>query len=106
MYDFLLCQPDCAFLHKTVNMVGFLCKNDENTYPKRRSLMLMYKVVPLTKSGPMQKRCFHVELSGIIIAKSCFYLIYSIIYVTYLLFLSSLIKLLRQKLQRCQGSRG
>ena len=40
----VLCQLECACLHKTVNMVVF-----ENTYPKGRALMPMYRVVPITK---------------------------------------------------------
>ena len=48
----VLCQSECSFLHKTVNIVGFfLFKNNENTYPKGRALMHMYRVVPQTKSG-------------------------------------------------------
>ena len=33
---------------------GFLFKNNENTYPKGRALMQMYKVVPQTKRGNMK----------------------------------------------------
>ena len=32
-------------------MVGFFVKSDENTYPKGRALMQMYRVVLITKSG-------------------------------------------------------
>ena len=45
----VLCLSECACLHKTVNMVVFFVKSNENTYPKGRSLMQMYRVVPLTK---------------------------------------------------------
>jgi len=45
----VLCQSECACLHKTVNMVVFLVKSNENTYPKVRALMQMYIVVPITK---------------------------------------------------------
>ena len=38
-------------LHKTVKMVVFFVKNNENTYPKGRALMQMYRVVPITKRG-------------------------------------------------------
>ena len=47
----VLCQSECACLHKTVNMVVFFVKNNENTYPKGRALMQMYRVVPKTKRG-------------------------------------------------------
>jgi len=30
----VLCQSECACLHKTVNMVVFYVKSNENTYPK------------------------------------------------------------------------
>jgi len=50
-YTSALCQSKCACLHKTVNMVVFLVKNIENTYPKGRALMQMYRVVPITKRG-------------------------------------------------------
>ena len=40
---------ECACLLKTVNMVVFLVKSNENTYPKRRALMQMYRVVPITQ---------------------------------------------------------
>ena len=39
----VICQPDCACLHKTVNMEVFFVKSNENTYPKGRALMQMYK---------------------------------------------------------------
>jgi len=38
-------------LHKTVNMVVFFFKNDENTYPKGGAILQMYRVVPQTKRG-------------------------------------------------------
>ena len=47
----VLCQSECACLQKTVNMVVFLVKSNENTYPKGRALMQMYRVVPVTKRG-------------------------------------------------------
>ena len=47
----MLCQSECARLHKTVNMVVFFVKSNENTYPKGRELMKMYRVVPITKRG-------------------------------------------------------
>ena len=36
-------------LHKTVNRVVFSVNSNENTSPKRRVLMQMYRVVPITK---------------------------------------------------------
>ena len=45
----MMCQSECACLHKTVNMVVFIVKSNENTYPKGRALMQMYRVVPITK---------------------------------------------------------
>ena len=45
----LLCQSDWACLHKTVNMVFFFVKSNENTYPKGRALIQMFGVVPITK---------------------------------------------------------
>ena len=45
----VICQSECACLHKTVNMVVFFVKSNENTYPKGRALMKMYRVVPITK---------------------------------------------------------
>ena len=47
----VLCQSECACLHKTVNMVVFFVKSNKNTYPKGRALMQMYRVVPITKRG-------------------------------------------------------
>ena len=40
------CQSECACLHRTINMVVFLTEKNENTYPKGRALMQMYRVVP------------------------------------------------------------
>ena len=45
----VLCQSECACLHKTVIMVVFFTKNNENTNPKGRALMQMYRVVPIRK---------------------------------------------------------
>jgi len=47
----MICQSECACLHKTVNMVVFFVKSKGNTYPKGRAFMQMFKVVPLTKRG-------------------------------------------------------
>ena len=47
----VLCQSDCACLHKTVNMVVFFVKSNENTYTKGRALIQMYRVVSITKRG-------------------------------------------------------
>jgi len=45
----VLCQLECAC--KTVNMVVFFGKSNENTYPKGRAPIHMYRVVPITKRG-------------------------------------------------------
>ena len=50
--DSVLCQSECTCLHKIVNvvvLVVFLVKNKENTYPKRRALVQIHRVVPQTK---------------------------------------------------------
>jgi len=47
----MLCQSECACLRKTVNMVVFFVKSNENTYPKGRALMKRYRVVPITNRG-------------------------------------------------------
>jgi len=47
----VLCQSECACLHKPVNMVVFFVKGNENTYPKGRALMQMYGVVSITNRG-------------------------------------------------------
>jgi len=47
----VLCQSECPCLHQTVNIVVVFAKSNENTYPKGRALMQMYRVVPITKSG-------------------------------------------------------
>ena len=39
----VLCQSECTRLHKTVNMVVFFVKSNENTYLKGRALRLMYE---------------------------------------------------------------
>jgi len=47
----VLCQSERACLHLTVNMIVFFVKSNENTYPKGRALIQMYRVVPITKRG-------------------------------------------------------
>jgi len=42
-------------VYKTVNMVVFVVKRNENTYPKWKELMQMYRVVPITN----EKREFY-----------------------------------------------
>ena len=42
-------QSECTCLHKTVNMVVFFIKSNENTFPKGRALMQQYTVVPIRK---------------------------------------------------------
>jgi len=44
----VLCQ---SCLHNTVNMVVFFLKSNENTYPKGRPLVQVYRVVTITKRG-------------------------------------------------------
>jgi len=51
----VLCQSECACLHKTVNNAVFFVKSNENTYPKRRALVQMYRVVPITKREIVSK---------------------------------------------------
>ena len=46
--DSVLCQSECSYLQKTVYMVVFVVKRNENTYPKWKELMQMYRVVPIT----------------------------------------------------------
>jgi len=43
----VICQSEWACLHKTVNMVVFFVKSNENTYQKGRALMQMYRVIPM-----------------------------------------------------------
>ena len=45
----VMCQSDCACLHQTVNMVVFFVKSNQNTYPKGRALMQMYRVASIRK---------------------------------------------------------
>ena len=40
---------ECACLHKTVNIVVFYVNCNENTNPKGRALMQIYRVVPQMK---------------------------------------------------------
>jgi len=39
-------------------MAVFLVKSNENTFPKERSLMQMYRVVPITKRGNWRYKIF------------------------------------------------
>ena len=52
-YTLLHCfiNQECPCIHETVNIVFFFVKSNENTYPKGRALMQMYRVVPVTKRG-------------------------------------------------------
>jgi len=47
----VLCQSECACLHKTFNMVVFFVKGNENTYLKGRALMQMHRVVPMKRGN-------------------------------------------------------
>ena len=49
----VICQSVCACLHKTVNIVVFFVRSNENTYPKGRAHMQMYRVVPVKKRKNM-----------------------------------------------------
>jgi len=46
----VLCESECACLHQPVNIVVFFTQDNENTYPKGRVLVQMYRVVPQTKT--------------------------------------------------------
>jgi len=45
----VLCQSECACSHQTLNMVVFFVNINEHTYPNGRSLMHIYRVVPLKR---------------------------------------------------------
>ena len=47
----VLDHSECACQHKTVNKVVLFAKSNDNTYPKGRALMQMYRVVLITKRG-------------------------------------------------------
>ena len=47
----VLCQSECACQHKTVNMVVCFVKGNENTNPKGRAFIHIYRVVPIMKRG-------------------------------------------------------
>ena len=58
----VLCQSECACLHKTVNLIVFLVKSNETTYPKGKAFMQMYRVVPIKKRGNSSSRTgVHLE---------------------------------------------
>jgi len=50
-----------------VNIAVFFTKNNENTYPKGRALMQMYRVVPQTKRGNSRGHF----IVGILLAEGC-----------------------------------
>jgi len=58
------CQSECTRLHKTVNMVVLFVTNTENTYPKGRALMQMYRVVPKTKRENSQQQYMYYNLNS------------------------------------------
>ena len=60
----VLCQSECACLHKTVNMVVFFVKSNENTYTKGRALMQIYRVVPNEKRGNTIHETLHSCCTG------------------------------------------
>jgi len=47
----VLCKSENICLQKTAGMVVFFVKSNENTNPKGRALMQMYRVVPQMKRG-------------------------------------------------------
>ena len=47
----VICQPECAWLYKTVNMVVFFVKTNENTYQKGEHLCKCTKLSLKQKSG-------------------------------------------------------
>ena len=48
----MLCQSECMSTSNSKQKYGsFLFKNNENTYPKGRALVQMYRIVPQTKRG-------------------------------------------------------
>jgi len=51
MLQCLICQSECTCLHQRVNVVVIFSKKYENTYPKGRALMQMYRVVPQTNEA-------------------------------------------------------
>ena len=63
----VLCQSECAYLHQTVNMAVFFVKSNENTYPKGRALMQMYRVVPITKRENWNDVCNHIGMKSAIL---------------------------------------
>ena len=40
----VLCQSECSCSHHSVDIVVFFTQNNENTYPKGRTLMQMYRI--------------------------------------------------------------
>jgi len=54
-------------INKTVNMVVFFVKSNENTYPKGRALMQMYRVVPITKRENWNDVCNHIGMKSAIL---------------------------------------
>ena len=59
----VLCQSDCSCLYNTVNMVVFFVISNENTYPKRRAQIQMYRVVPIKRRGIL----LYLNLSNVLI---------------------------------------
>ena len=46
----VICQSECACLHKTVNLVVFFVKINDNTYANWKAHTI-FRVVPITKRG-------------------------------------------------------
>jgi len=51
----VLCLPECAYLHKTANMVVFFFKRNENSYPKRESTHANVQSCPYNEQ--MEYKC-------------------------------------------------
>ena len=61
-HDSVICQLECACLHKPANMVLFFVKGNENAYPKWRALKKMYRVVTQKKRGNIKCHATHCAL--------------------------------------------
>ena len=54
----VLCQSECACLHKSVNMVVFFVKSTENTYPKGRALIKDVQSCPYNEKRELRVSLF------------------------------------------------
>jgi len=53
----VLCQSECACLHKTINMVVFFVKSNENTFHKRESTHANVRNCPYDEKREFLDRC-------------------------------------------------